>query len=94
MSSDLCAKKVADQLSLWDNFGMLLGKVLSLLQSDPDTMGLNCTIPTGFESADSNPHDCAGGRVFTGKSLAVPRIIDSGMFLRANASKGQSHTIA
>lgn len=97
VSSDFCAKNVGDKLSLCDNFGILPGKALSLLRSDLDAVGLNCTIPTGFESAKSNPHDCAGGKVFTGKSLVVPRtchIVDSGMFLCANASKGQSHTIA
>jgi len=88
---------MADQLSLWDNFGVLPGKVLSPLPSDPDAIGLNCPVPTSFRSAESNPHDSAGGRGFTGTSLAVPRtchIIDSGMFLCANALKGQSHTIA
>lgn len=88
---------MADELCLWNNLGILPEEVLSLLRCDPDAIGLNYTVPTGFESASSNPHDCAGGRAFTGTSLVVPRtrrIVDSDMFLDANASKGQRHTIA
>lgn len=87
VSSHLCAKNVADQLFLWDNFGLLPGKVESLLWSDPDTIGLKCTIPTDFESAKSNPHDCAE-ECFCAPGGLSPKLISSELTLAATHPPG------
>lgn len=89
VSSDSCAKNGADQLSLWDKFGILSGKCwvsCDLTWCHRTWLRNSCWLW-------SNPHDPAEVRGSTGTSLVVlgPAVLLS--LACANAQKGQSHSL-
>lgn len=67
VSSDLCAKNVADQLSLWDNFGILSGECWVSC----DLTWCHRTWLHDSHWLWSNPHGSAEVRESTGTSLVL-----------------------